>query len=160
MARATEELHEIHQFTDTLQSQLDSTVRKFSELTSTSKGLPIPGKIPATKLKAWEAFDKGWMQLSGSLDQSFAKWTPESVQHDYFYGVLYQLTQQAGQAIDLVHKMQQLYFVPTSDRNQVNGQLAQAGALAQSTVSNLRMKLEQAEKLAPTANGMPRREGI
>lgn len=159
-ARAADELREVHQFTDTLQAQLDSTIRKYSELTTTPKGLPIQGKIPPVKLKAWDAFDKGWTQLSGTLDQSFAKWTPDLVQRDYFYGMLYQLTQQAGQAIELVHKTQQMYFLPTSDRNQVGGQLAQAGALAQSTLSNLRMKLEQAEKLPPTANGMPRRDGI
>src|SRR5262249_52275708 len=151
-ARATEELRELHQFTDTLQSQLDDSARQFAEVMKAYRN----GKIAASKRKTWEAFDQRWLQLMASLTKSFSKWTTVSLSQEYFYGVLYQLTQQAGQAVDLVHRTQQAYLAPNADRKLLDGQLSQSSALAGSALANLRAKVDQAEKTPRTANGMPR----
>ena len=150
--KATSELTEIKQFTDTLDSQLASTVTKFTMIKK--------GKITARQRKSWEDFHNQWMKFQGQLDQNFQRWTPEAIQNEYFYGVLYQLTQQAGQMIDKVHGFQHAFFTGSQDPRTSEIQLGEATSSAQSSLNVLKSKIGQAEKLPPTPNGMPRREGL
>ena len=153
-ARAKGELAEARQFSGTLESRLQMSVAKFAEL---RKGSRV---TPAQK-KAWTAFHKQWSDMSAQLDQTFQKWTPESLEKDYFYGILFQLTQQAGAAIERAHGFHDQYFttkVPSASAFDI--QVGEAVSQAQGAVNALKAKIDQAENLPPTQNGMPRKEGL
>jgi hypothetical protein len=151
-AKATSETNEIKQFTATLDSQLSSTLRKFS--------LIRLGKLSSSQRKTWESFHNEWMKLQGQLDQIFHTWTAEAIQNQYFYGVLYRMTQDAGNQIEKVHGFQHAYFNGAIDAQDFNTQLKEAVASAQTSIQALRTKTEQAEKMGLTPSGMPQREGL
>jgi hypothetical protein len=150
--KAASELIEIKQFTVTLDSQFSSTVTKFN--------LIRKGKMNLKQKKTWESFHNEWMKLQGQLDQIFLKWSSETVQNEFFYSALYRLTQQVGQTIEKVHGFQHAYFNGMQDPRTFEIQLGETAASAQTSLNLLRLKIDQAEKLPPTPNGMPRREGL
>jgi len=151
-AKANTELTEAKQFAMTLESQLSSTSTKFATLRK--------GKLSAKQRKAWADFHNQWMQLQGQMDQVFLKWTPESLANEYFYGALYDLTRQVGQSVARVHGFHHGFFTGSNDPKSFDIQLGEALSQAQNALSILKTKIDQAEKLPPTPNGMPRRDGI
>jgi hypothetical protein len=110
--------------------------------------------------KTWELFHNEWMRLQGQLDQIFLKWTPHTIQDQFFFGILYQLTQQVGQSVEKVHGFQHAYFTGSHDVKTFEIQLGEASSIAQGSISLLKAKIAQAEKIPYTPNGMPRREGL
>lgn len=150
--KAADEISEVTQFLTTLESQLNSTSAKFA--------LMKKGKVLPKQRQAWQSFHTDWMKLEGQLDQIFQNLTPESVQNDYFYGSLYQMTHQVVEAVGNVHSFHQSYFTGIPDLKTFEIQIGEATSSAQTLISLLRAKIGQASSLAPTANGMPRRDGI
>lgn len=150
--KAATELNEIKQFSATLATQLEASQTKFNLLKK--------GKLNPKQRKGWESFHNEWMKLQGQLDQIFLKWTPEVIQQQFFYGVLYQQTQQLGQLVEKVHGLEQAYFSGGHDPKTLDIQLGEAVSSAQTSLSLLKAKTAQAESLPPTPNGMPRRDGL
>jgi hypothetical protein len=155
-AKATNELMEIKQFASTLASRLEATVANFTKLRAGAK----KGKFTPQQHKSWSDFHNGWEQTESAFKESYAKWTPQALATDYFYGVLYDLTQKAGKAITDVHKLQADAVDGKIDPKALDIQLGTTMSGAQSALAALKSKLEQADKLTPTPNGMPRREGL
>jgi hypothetical protein len=150
--RAENETKEIEQFASTLETQLNSTATKFAMLRK--------GKMSSKQRKTWESFHIDWMKLESQLNQIFQKWTPETIHKDYFYESLYQFTQQLGIAVEKVHELHHAYFTGVGDPKTFEIQLGETLSSAQSAVTVIKAKIEQAKKLSPTPNGMPRREGL
>jgi hypothetical protein len=150
--KAHGEINEIRQFTATLDSQLNSTTTKFSLLKK--------GKMTPKQKKQWESFHAEWIKLENQLDQIFMKWTPEAMQKDYFHRSLYSLTQQVGQSVAKVHDFHNAFFTGVHDSKTFEIQLGEAISSAQGTMTLLKAKIEQTEKLPPTPNGMPQRESL
>ncbi len=146
------EISEVKQFTMTMESQLVSTLNKFASIKK--------GKVNAKQRREWEAFHHHWNMLQAELNQIIEKWTPNMIQKEYFYGALYLLIQQTGQAIDKVHGFHRAYFNGTLDSKTLEIQIGEASALAQTAISILRTKTDQVEKLPLTLNGLPRRDGL
>jgi hypothetical protein len=155
-AKATAEIAEAKQFAMTLENQLGTSVAKFTQLRAGAR----KGKLSPAGRKSWNDFNKQWGSLNEQLRQSYAKWTPEALEKDYFYPALYLLTQQTGQTIEQVHQLHQTFFEGKADLKAFDIQLGTAMSGAQNALSTLKSKIDQIEKLAPTPNGMPRREGL
>ena len=150
--RTSEELKELAQFANTLQNQFNSTTSQFALF---RKGKPNP-----KQKKDWEQFNVTWSGLEGQLQAIFEKWTPEIVQSEYFYDTLYPLIQQTSQSVTKVHEFHSSYFKGVSDLRTFEIQLGEASSSCQNDINRLRSKIDQANKIAPTANGMPRKEGL
>jgi hypothetical protein len=150
--KASNELGEIRQFVTTVESQFASTNVKF--------GLLKKIKVSTRNRKQWEDFHTEWMKLQEQMDQIFRKWTPEVLSQEYFYGTLYQLVQQAGISVQKVHEFHHAYFVGVSDQKTFEIQLGEASSSASNALTLLKAKVDQVEKLAPTPNGMPRRDDL
>ena len=148
--KAENELGEVHQFITTIESQLSSSKTKFDSVR----------KLRASRLgrKQWDAFHVEWMKLQEQLDLIFRKWTPEVLSKEYFYGSLYQLVQQAGLGAQKVHEFHHSYFVGVADAKTFDIQLGEAVSSATNALNLLKSRVDQVEKLAPTPNGMPRRD--
>ncbi len=153
--KAQSELNEVKQFATTLEGRLTETTTLFAKVKSQAK----KGKLPPLAKKSWSDFHGKWHELSSQLNDTFSKWTPEAV-NDFFYGVLYQLTQSAGTAIEQVHTIQDEFVSGKSSPQAFDIQLGTVVSGAQTALAALKAKIEQAEKIAPTPNGMPRREGL
>jgi len=153
-AKAAAELSELKQFAATLEMQFNSTTAGFNKF----KGRA--GKVSKAQLKGWNDLHTKWGTLDGQLAQTFLKWTPETVSKDYFYAVLYLMTQQASQAVTALHQVQHSYFGGGVNPQQFEAALSQAQASAAAALSNLKAKIDQAEKMPPTPKGLPRREGL
>jgi len=150
--RATAELAELKQFSGTLESQLNASITNFSKLRK--------GRIIKQQQLAWGKFNTKWSQLDSQMNESFQQWTQEILSTQYFYGMIYSLLQQASQAVAQMHGLHHAYFTGAVDKTSFDIQLGQAVSQAQTAVTTVKAKIEQAETLAPTANGMPRREGL
>ncbi len=59
-----------------------------------------------------------------------------------------------------MHEIQDTYFTNKADLKSYDIQLGEATSQVQTSLSELRAKLEQVEKLSLTQNGMPNREGL
>ncbi len=151
-AKASTELSEIKQFSLTLESQLTQTLDKFAALKK--------GKVTPAQRKAWNQFHPVWIGIMHQMEETFSKWTPETIEKDTFYGSLYQLTQQVAQAIEKVHRFHHSYFTEPVDPKGFEIQLGEAAASGSTALATLKAKIEQAEKLPATPNGLPQREGL
>ncbi len=80
-AKASAELDEIKQFTQTLDSQIQATTSEFTRLRK--------GKLTPIQQKAWSSFHSKWGTLDNQLGDNFQKWTPAMLENDLFYGKLY-----------------------------------------------------------------------
>jgi hypothetical protein len=154
-AKAQAELAECTQFAATLDMQLTSTISKFTALRrGNAKRISLPQK------KAWAAFDKQWSQLMNQLGQSLSKITPDSLKNDYFYGTLYQASQQTSQAVSHLHEIQNTVFAKNADPKNTEIQIGESVGIAQTAVNELKAKIDFITKLPPKPNGMPNRDGI
>ncbi|MGK5081978.1 DUF4339 domain-containing protein [Bdellovibrionota bacterium FG-1] len=153
-AKATTELTEIKQFATTLEGQLANDVEKFAQWRAGSKN----GRISPAARKGWGGFTHQWIELQTQLKASYEKWTPQILQTEYFYGELYDLTRQAALAVEAVHALHDTFFSGKADLRALDIQLGTTVSGAQTALSVLKNKLETNEKLAPTPNGMPRKE--
>jgi hypothetical protein len=149
---AKDELTEVGQLLATLELQLNESIANFGKLSK--------GKVTKVQQKAWNAAHTKWMTLDGQLNQKFSKLTPEALQKDYFYGVLYDLVVKAAQAVEKLHGLHHAHFTGTGDPKALEIQRGEALAGAQAALQALKTKLEAAEKLPPTPSGMPRRDGL
>ncbi|MEO5970354.1 MAG: DUF4339 domain-containing protein [Bdellovibrionia bacterium] len=150
--KASRELNELKQFSATLENQFDSTTTKFSALRE--------GRSRPKQKKLWADFHQEWMKLEASLNTIFDDWTPAVIRDQFFYGTLYQLIHQLGQSIDRVHSFQNVFFTSAQDSKTLQIQIGETMASAQGTLILVKSKIEQAEKIPPTVNGMPRTEGL
>ena len=155
-AKATTEITEIKQLAATLEGQLTQTTEKYSQL----KGLVRGGKPSFAAHKAWTVFNDQWSMLDGQLQQSYAKWTEPVLETEYFYGVLYSMTKAAGEAIGKLHQLHGAFFNGKTDIKTIEIQRGGSISIAENAVSALKNKIIQVENLGPTANGMPRRDGL
>ena len=94
------------------------------------------------------------------LSQTFQKWTPESVAREYYFFMIYQQVQQTAQAVSSLHALHHSWFAGGVNAQQFDATLGPAAQAAQDAVNQLKAKIDQAEKLPPTARGLPRREGL
>lgn len=154
--KAVSELAELKQFSSTLESQLNSLVAKSEEL---RKG---KASRMAARKKAWAGFDAQWSGLEDQLDQSFRKWTPETIKSEVFYDSLYDQLTRSGQLIDQVHELEGESLGGTDPHSDPESGLKaeQAVTAAQAAVARLKASIDQAEKAPPTAGGLPQKEGI
>lgn len=166
LAKAQAELTETKQFYSTLETQLLQTVEGFNRIKRSSqigakKGKKSPPKgLAKSQIKAWNELHTKWIDLDGQLIATMQKWTPEALQNEYFYGTLYSLVLQAEQSVSRVHQLQHSFFVGSVDEKSFDIQLGEASGQAQNALTALKTKIDQAESIPPTPNGMPRKDGI
>jgi hypothetical protein len=154
--KAATEIGELSQFAQTVETQLNDTLARFAALHKADK----KGKVPAGAKKTWGDFHAKWSGLEGQLTQTFQKWTPDSFKNDFFYGVLYEKTQQAAQAVERLHEFHNQFFTGNVDAKGFEIQVGEATSVAQGAVSALRAKIDQAKNIPPSPNGMPRKDGL
>ncbi|OFZ19978.1 MAG: hypothetical protein A2X94_11475 [Bdellovibrionales bacterium GWB1_55_8] len=150
--RAGSELSEVNQFTATLENQLTSSLSKFSEMRKLKKLTPV-------QKRSWEAFHYSWSELFKQISANFGKWTPEALQREYFYGVLYRLTGEAGVAVLRMHELHHSYFTGKTLPKAFEIQAGEAEASARTALTTLKAKIEQAQSMASSAT-IPKREGL
>ena len=157
-ARATAELTELKQIAATLDSELADTTNKFAtsyHAQKRQKDLRPRRKKPGTLSTS------NGPRLNQQLGQTFAQLTPEAIQNNYFYGSVYQMSQQVAEKLNALHALQNTYFAgPIPDAKAFEIQLGEASSIAHSSIEELKAKIGQIESLPPTPNGLPRRDGI
>jgi len=152
MARATTELNEVKQFSTTLESQWLQSTELFQHLRK--------GKVIKAQQKSWMEFHAKWLKLDKQLNETFQTWTPQVLQNDIFYTSLYELTRQTGQSVARMHGLHHAYFTGAVDSKSFDIQLGEASSFAQTSLSELKTKIERVEKTPPTPNGMPKKDGL
>jgi len=152
------EVAEVKQFVATLETQLLSSVSSFNSFGSSTGVSKAKAKAKAQKAAQWNTFNTQWLKLEGQLNDTFQKWTPATLENDYYYPTLYLMTQQLGATIDKVHAIQSSYFTTPGDPKTFEITLAGAVSSAQSSLNELKVKIDEIQKLPPTPNGMPQRE--
>lgn len=150
------ELTELRQYAETLQSQLNASLTKFATTRAPAKAKPSPAKK-----KDWATFHASFSGMATQIKDSFAKLSPEALKTDYFYGMLYERTVNTFKSLETLHETQNSYFTnPPADLSTLEIKLSQLQSEASSSVAALITKIDQAEKLPPSAGGMPSREGL
>ncbi|HAR42657.1 MAG TPA: hypothetical protein DCS07_08535 [Bdellovibrionales bacterium] len=150
--KAQTELTEVRLFAKTIEDHLNLSISKYNALKK--------GKLNPAQKKLWAAFSKQWSAFDGNLNQSFLRWSPSILDKEYFYGALYKSTVDAGQATQRAHKFHHAYFTTTVPLQGHATQVEESVSSARNALAALTAKIKQAEALASTANGMPRREGL
>jgi hypothetical protein len=152
LAKVSTERQDAGQYLATLESQLAASTSLFDRLAK--------GKINKSQLKQWESFHSNWTQMDGQLQEVFQKWTPEVLQSEFFYGVVFQALQQAGQAVTRVHGIHHGYFSGVVDSSSFSIQRGEAQSQASFALNAVRAKLEQVDRLPKSPAGIPLREGL
>lgn len=160
LEKATAELAEAKRYATELDAQLGSTIESFKKLATPAKGPKGKKAAPRPKQKEWNTFHSKWLETQAKLSESSRAWTPEALQTEYFYGVLFQLVQRVTQEIDRVHGVHHSWFTGAANEKTFEIQIGEAASQAEASLTALQSKIEQAEKIPPTANGMPQKEGL
>jgi hypothetical protein len=151
--KSKKELDELKQFAGTVETELNGSV----ELTQRIKG----PKLSKGAIKSWSDFHTKWSKLDAELVATFQKWSPELLSQEFFYGPVYALLLQTHQAVQRAHGVHDAFFTSKApDLKSFEIQLGEANSAAQSAISMLKTKIDQAEKLPPTPAGLPRRDGL
>ncbi len=150
--KATGELTELKMFAATLENSFNESVTEFQKLRAL--------KNKKLQQKTWGDFHARWSQMDSQLQVSFQKWTPETLADEYFYPMLYRATQVAGQSVAKVHGIHHAFFTGALDVRSVDIQQGEALAGAKQALDSLKIKIDQAEKIPASPNGMPRRDGL
>jgi hypothetical protein len=162
--KAQTELAEVKQFGSTLEAQLQQTEQGFRQANAKrSRGKPTPAAR-----KGWNGFHGGWAKLQAQLQASWEKWpaATDSVEaqkkfnDEVFYGPLYRAVRSLGESVSKLHELQHSLMEGKADARAAEIQLPTLVSECQTALAAAKAKVDQAEKLAPTANGMPRREGL
>jgi hypothetical protein len=152
--KAQTELLEINQFVGMLEEQLKETNSEFEASLPKDRTVEKPHITPK-----WSEFHAEWETLSSKLNQAFDGWTPEWLESTAFYGKLYSLILQASQFVEQTHDHQNSYLKTSSaDLQSLELEISKSASLAQSVILSLRAKIQVAQSLPLTANGMPQRE--
>ncbi len=150
-ARAVQELGEIQQFLTTLEAQNGTTQAETKRLRAL--------RNPKQAAKLWSDFSIKWMQLDAQIKEASVKWTPETLQAEYFYSELYTLVTQVLTSVERLHQMEsQLFSQKKVDQSAFDIQYGEASSQTQLALNNLRSRYEYFEKLPPTPAGLPRRD--
>ncbi|MBC7692200.1 MAG: DUF4339 domain-containing protein [Methylotenera sp.] len=155
MAKSSNERVEVKQFTALLESQIDGSIATFDKL---RKGPAKPTKAQlAAKAKAWDDFNVKWVQVEEQINQAMAKITPDALTNEYFYGPLYQLTQQTAQETNKMHELHHAFFKSTPDMASFDIQLGEVTSQVRAALTTLKTKFDEVEKLPATASGLPQK---
>ncbi len=150
-AKVASEIDELKQFSQTLESQLESTNKKYQSLHR--------GKVTSVHRKVWNGFHGSWSALTGKLVQTAQSWNPAALEHEYFHGALYKQVQEAAVLVSRAHELEHSYFTGTGDPKSLDVQIGEVSARAQHILSEVKAKIAEAEQVPTTPNGMPRKEG-
>ncbi|MCM2279967.1 MAG: DUF4339 domain-containing protein [Oligoflexia bacterium] len=150
--KATRELVEIKQFHGTLEATMNAGLSDFNLISRM--------KAAAIRQKKWEEHHQKWQGFATQMNDIFGKWTPAVLESEFFYGSLYSMIQQAFQGVEQLHNLHHSYFTASVDAKAFEIQAGQVAATASAALANLKAKIEQAEKIPPAPNGMPRRDGL
>lgn len=151
--KALQELTDIKMLAATLEGELKMIDTKFDQL--------FKMKASAARKKAWNEFNNQHAPIIRKMKEDVEKWTPELIQNDFFYGVLFQMTQQAFQSLAQVYDLENGFMSGASvDMSSFTVQLGQARSTAENALALLKAKISKAENIPPAPNGMPRKEGL
>jgi hypothetical protein len=152
VAKAAKEQVDVGQYKVNLEDRLKSSNAMYEKL----------NRLKATKSQQaqWQAFHAEWTLFYSQLQEAYQKWTPEVLQSEFYYGVLFQLVQQAGEAVFKVHGIHHGYFTGSVEKSSFAIQRGEALSQAEFALGALRSKLEQVEKLPKSPAGIPSREGL
>lgn len=155
-AKAVGELNEVKQFAATLESQITGTATAFAKMKGKS-----PKTLKLAQKKQWEAHHTKWEQLQKQLDQSFSAWTPDVLNREMFYSMLYSRLQNIATTLNKFHQLEHSYFTdPKVDVAQIEGMHGPMLNELQATLGELKAKIDQAEKIPPSPRGLPRKDGL
>ena len=150
VAKAAKELVEVGQYKVNLEDRLKTSKEQFEKLSKL--------KTSKSQQAQWEAFHSEWTLFYSQLQQAYLNWTPELLEKDFHFGVLFKLVQQAGEAVFKIHGLHHGYFTGSIDKASIKTQRDQALSEAEFALGALRTKLEQAEKQPKSADCTPQHE--
>jgi hypothetical protein len=96
--------------------------------------------------------------MQSQLEEAFSKFNEALGRDEYFHAFLFQQTRTAGDQVSQLHAAQHTLMTNRpKDMAAADTEILPKQKAAQESIELLKSKLEETEKLVPTANGMPLR---
>jgi hypothetical protein len=153
--KAKAELEELKQFLSSVEQQLQSSQAEFAKFRG-AKGK----KSVALASKAWAGFHQRWAQFDAQLSTAVQSWTPEKLQSDTFYPMLYERVRSAAQAGSQVHGLHHSWTTGAASPQSFETDLQNAVVAVNTSIAEAKAKIQQAETIPPSPTGMPRKDGL
>lgn len=141
--QANMELMEIKQFSDTLQSQLLETNKKFDEFLYMKSN---------RKIKFWNTFHASWSSFQEQINNMSLSWDMNS---HIFYKKLYSWLKQSSELIDSIHKRQNEVMNSGYNGEHEQVQIYEAISTAQSLLLAIRAKVNVLSHRPSVIEGLP-----
>ncbi len=151
--KAEEEMKELKQFATTLEAQINSSNTTFTRIRGKAR------RTTKQQQSQWHSFHDQWTALNSQMTESFGRWTDSIAKNEYFYGTLYKLVQEVGNSAAKLHAYQHNYFAGAVDAESFDVQLGESASSTETSLAQLKIKIEKAESLPTAPSGMPQREG-
>ncbi len=149
-AKSKGELSDLKQYWVTLDSQLKETLKEYEKAKS--------NKNAKQAAKLWNAFHEKWRRMQSQLEEAFSKFNEALSRDEYFHSFLFQQTRTTGDQVSQLHAAQHTLMTNRpKDMAAADADILPKQKAAQESIELLKSKLEETEKLVPTANGMPLR---
>ena len=149
-ARALTEVNEIKQHASILDQQLQSLMTETQSM-STQKVLS------AKRRKNWEIFITQWERKQTEMNQLVQSWTPESLQNEYYYGVLYTDIQSAAQSVWKLYESQMGFMSGQVELQTFLTQFNTLAAQANEQITRLFNKIKSLEGMPQDDSRIPKR---
>lgn len=153
--KAKAEREELKQFLASVEQQLQSSQTEFVRFRA-AKGK----KATPVAARAWASFHQKWTQFDAQLVGVIQTWTPEKLQSDTFYPMLYERVRQAAQQASLVHGLHHSWTTGAMNPDTFEQELQGAISSAQAAIQEAKAKVQQAEAIPASPTGMPRKDGL
>jgi len=148
--KSKSEISDLKQYWVTLESQLKETSKEYENAKSS--------KNAKQAAKLWNTFHEKWRRMQSQLEEAFSKFNEALGRDEYFHAFLFQQTRTAGDQVSQLHAAQHTLMTNRpKDMAAADIEILPKQKAAQESIELLKSKLEETEKLAPTANGMPLR---
>ena len=146
-AQAKDELTELKQVSETLESQLNETDSAFHQI-------HLKKNVKSAK-REWTEFHDHWNTLQRQIETLFARWTPAALDGGYYYAGLYSTLKKAGDNTSALHDEQNKFMTDDMGGSKSAEAFLSRAEKTRSALDGLRTKIHQTEEMLPNANGMP-----
>ncbi len=151
--KAQTELGELKQFQSTLSMVFKETVTQFDAARKP--------KLAKLRAKTWSGYQSKWAPMEQQIQQSFAQWTPQVLETQFYYSKSYSMLLETARSILKLHELQSRYFtVGPKEEAAFFMQLSSETAQVQSNLTQLVARIDQIEKTPLSPRGLPKREGL
>ncbi len=150
--KAAQELIELKQIMQTVESQFQTTVAIYDRLKRQM--------IRDPQMKEWAKFNQTWRSIEGQIKSRLSSITRESLANDYYYGEYYTGVNQASSIVSDLHQTQEMLFQMKATAGSLEPKVTAYRTDFDAQFNAVRSAIDQVSAASADPNGFPPKAAV